>query len=301
MTLRQLELFIAVAETSSFSRGAELMSLTQSTVSQHIAALERELKTRLLDRTSKGIYLTAGGEVLLKHARSVLAECSVLEQAMAGFHGLEDARLSLGASNIPANYVVPRILPILNREYPGIILNMISGDSREILDELRNGKVELALTGSRVDDDVFDFRPFITDQLVFIVGPDHIMRKKKKITLKELAEQPLVVREDGSGTYQALQKAFSDAGLRMDSLNIRARLGSNEAVRQAVTTGGGCAFVSDLSIRSQQEHGELIRLPVAGMKIKRQLWMVKLKERTPSPAAAAVADLLLREKGRLEA
>ena len=83
MTFRQLELFIAVAETRSFSRGAEASSLTQSTVSQHIAALEQETDTRLLDRTSKGIFLTAGGEVFLQHARRVLAEQDVLTQAMA--------------------------------------------------------------------------------------------------------------------------------------------------------------------------------------------------------------------------
>ncbi len=296
MTIRQLELFVAVAETASFSRGAELMALTQSTVSQHIAALEKEMQTRLLDRTSKGIFLTAGGEVFLQYARRVLAECKLLTQAMAGFHGLENASLNLGASNIPANYLVPRLLPLLNAQYPGIKVNMQIGDSREVLKDLREGKVEMAITGGRTEEDIFEFRPILKDRLVLIVGADHPLRERQKISRAELMTQPLIVREDGSGTYQALVKSLADAGIDPLSLNIVARLGSNEAVRQAVASGFGCAFVSDMSIHSHLRNGELFKLEVQGMKIERQLWLVRLGERSASPAAQAFSELLLDKK-----
>ena len=223
MTLRQLELFIAVAETKSFSRGAELIALTQSTVSQHIAALEQEVNTKLLDRTSKGIFLTAGGQVFLQHARRVLAERDILNQAMAGFHGLEKAKLELGASNIPANYLVPAVLPRLNERYPGISLNMQIGDTQEILDDLRSGEVELGIVGGRVEDDIFTYTPLIKDLLVLIVGAGHPLQEKQKITLEELMSLPIIVRENGSGTYQALQKTLYSKDLDPAELKIIAR------------------------------------------------------------------------------
>lgn len=292
MTLRQLELFVAVAETGSFSRGAELIALTQSTVSQHIAALERETNTRLLDRTNKGIFLTTGGEVFLQHARRVLAERDVLDQAMAGLHGLEKATLNLGASNIPANYLIPCFLPALQQKYPGISLTMRIGDSREVLDELRSGQVELGIVGGRVDDEVYSYEPLLKDKLVMIVGPDHPLKERHSITLNELVKERFIAREDGSGTYQALQKSFLSAGMDPESFNVIARLGSNEAVRRAIAAGLGCAFVSDLSIQNNLRHGELFKIDVEGLTIERQLWLVKLRERTASPAAAAFSELL---------
>ena len=295
MTLRQLELFVAVAETESFSCGAELMALTQSTVSQHIAALEREVCTRLLDRTSKGAFLTAGGRIFLQHARIILAERDLLSQAMIGFHGLEKACLILGASNIPANYLIPGLLPRLNKKHPGITLNMKLGNSLEILDELQSGQIEMGIVGGRIGNPVFNFTPLLKDLLVLIVGPDHPLRKRRQISLQELVDLPIIVREDGSGTYQALQKALYNVDFEPGSLNIIARLGSNESVRQTVAAGYGCAFVSDLSIQKDIQHGELYKINVEGLNIERRLWLVTLRERTSSPAVIAVSELLLQE------
>lgn len=295
MTLRQLELFVAVVDSGSFSRGAEVVSLTQSTVSQHIAALEEEFNLRLLDRTSKGIFLTAGGRLFLQHARRILVEKDLLHQAMVSLHGLEKATLKLGASNIPANYLIPCFLPLLHQTYPGISLTVRVGDSREVLEELRDGLVELGIVGGQLDDELFTYQPLLKDHLVMIVGPRHPLREKGTIVLDELQKQSFVVREDGSGTYQALQKGLLAGGVDPDRFKIVARLGSNEAVRHAVSAGVGCAFVSDLSIQAGLRHQELFRIEVDGLTIERQLWLVTLKERTASPAVQAVSELLLKQ------
>ena len=107
-----------------------------------------------------------------------------------------------------------------------------------------------------------------------------------------MIEEKFIVREDGSGTYQALQKAFLSTGLDPESFKVIACLGSNEAVRRAVAAGSGCAFVSDLSIQNNLRHGELIKIDVEGLTIERQLWLVRLRERTSSPAAIALTELL---------
>ncbi len=293
MTLRQLELFVAVAETGSFSRGGEQLSLTQSTVSQHIAAIEEEFGTRLLDRISKGVVLTAGGKVFLHQARMILNEVEQLQRAMNRFHGIDKATLDLGASNIPANYLIPKLLPLLQQRYPGISLNVRMGDTQQILDDIRCQRVELGLVGGRIEDDLYRYTPIMSDELVLIVGATHPLRKAGVINLQQVLEQKLVVREQGSGTWQSLNNALLRAGCDPQSLDVLARLGSNEAVRRAVAAGYGCAFVSDLSVRESIERGELYRIDVDGLQIIRQLWLAEMRERTSSPAAQAVKQMVV--------
>ena len=293
MTLRQLELFVAVAETGSFSRGGEQLSLTQSTVSQHIAAIEEEFGTRLLDRISKGVVLTAGGKVFLHQARMILNDVEQLQRAMNRFHGIDKATLDLGASNIPANYLIPKLLPLLQQRYPGISLNVRMGDTQQILDDIRCQRVELGLVGGRIEDDLYRYTPIMSDELVLIVGATHPLRKAGVINLQQVLEQKLVVREQGSGTWQSLNNALLRAGCDPQSLDVLARLGSNEAVRRAVAAGYGCAFVSDLSVRESIERGELYRIDVDGLQIIRQLWLAEMRERTSSPAAQAVKQMVV--------
>lgn len=292
MNLRQLELFVAVVEAGSFSRGAESASLTQSTVSQHIAALESEVELQLLDRTGQGVVMTDAGKLFLLHARKVLAECGTLRQAMSGLRGLQQVNLTVGASNIPANYLIPTIMPQLAAEHPGIALTMQTGDSREMLDSLLADSVELAVVGSRGDDRRLDYLPFASDLLVLAVGPQHPWSRCTTVTLDDLAESPLIVREKGSGSDQALQQALRQAGFDPNRLQIAARLGSNEAVRQAVLSGFSMAFLSEISIRQELQRGELIKVPVAGFTVQRQFWLVTRSRRTASLAAQIFAELM---------
>ncbi len=294
MTLRQLELFIAVAETGSFSRGAESILLTQSTVSQHISVLEDEVGARLLDRDRSGAYLTATGKLFLQHARRVLAERDLLVQAMAAFSGMEEASLTIGASNIPATHLIPEVLPSLAQLFPGIQLTMQTGDSRSILAKLKDAEIELAVVGSSNADKKLFFTPLTKDLLVLVVGSQHLWRQREQISLEELNSAFFISREDGSGSEQALQRELQRVGIEPGKLTIAARLDSNEAVCRTVAFGFGCAFVSERSVKRELESGELCKVAVAGMKVERQFWLAALRGRTPSPAAAAVAELLVK-------
>ncbi len=292
MNLRQIEVFVAVVETGSFSRGAEAALLTQSTVSQHIAALESEVELRLLDRTGQGVVLTRAGELFLQHARQVLTECASLHQAMAGFRGLHQVCLTIGASNIPANYLIPAILPSLAAEHSGIALTMQTGDSSEMLDSLLADNVELAVVGNRIDDRRIEYLPLASDLLVLAVSSRHPWSRGKAIALEDLAEMPIIVRESGSGSDQALQQALRQADFDPSRLQVAVRLGSNEAVRQALIGGFGAAFLSEISIRQELKRGELVKVPVDGFVVQRQFWLVTRCRRTLSPAAKVFASLM---------
>lgn len=292
MNLRQLELFIAIAESGSFSRGAEKALLTQSTVSQHIASLESEVGLRLFDRTGRGAELTAAGQLFFAHARSVLAELATLRSSLASFSGLGDAPLCVGASNIPGTYLIPRLLPALAHRHPGIRLTLLGGASRTILDHLLKGEVELAVVGSHPDLPGCDFTSLAPDLLVLVVGPKHRWREATSITPQQLPEEALLFRESGSGSDLALCAALADLGLDPAGLRVAARLGSNEAIKESIAGGFGAAFLSESSIQREVAHGELVIVPVAGLNVTRHFWLVTRSQRTPSPAAAAFAALL---------
>jgi DNA-binding transcriptional LysR family regulator len=292
MNLRQLELFVAIVEAGSFSRGAEASLLTQSTVSQHIAALESEVDLRLLDRTGHGVALTKAGELFLRHTRKVLAEWASMRQAMAEFHGVEQVELTIGASNIPANYLIPSILPRLANDHPGIKLTMQSGDSREILDSLLSDAVELAIVGSQGVHRGVDYLPLTGDLLILAVSPQHPWSISKKVTLEHLATSPMIVREMGSGSDQALNNALLQADFDPSRLQVAVRLGSNEAVRQAIINGFGAAFLSEISIKQELKRGELIKVDVKNFNVKRQFWLATKSRRALSPAAQRFIETL---------
>lgn len=297
MDLHRFRIFIAVADSGNFSRAAEQMLLTQSTVSQHIAALESKLGIRLFDRTGRGAELTDGGRLFSQRVRQILSACDELRQTMARFQGMEDTQLTVGASNIPANYLIPALLPTLINRHPGIILNVIAGDSRQITDQLLRGEVALAVVGDRFGDDLVTYSPLTSDTLLFVVGTGHPWQHKIAVSLAELLSTPLVVREAGSGTGRSTENALQAAGFDMARLHIVARLGSNEAVKQAVIRNFGAAFLSSLSIQRELACGEMIALKIEGVTIVRRFWLATRRGRTLSPAAHTFARLLTETLG----
>ena len=292
MNLHQLELFVAVAESGSFSRGAEVALRTQSTASQQVAALEAECGLQLFDRTGRGVELTGAGRLLLVQARRVLDEMVALRQAMSRFQGLEETTLTIGASSIPGTYLVPGLLPELLRRYPGLSLNVVHNDSRAILEQLATGIIELALIGSQAITSGLDFTPVADDLLLLVVGPQHHWRQRKYIRLHELVDEPLLLRESGSGSGQTLFTALLAAGIDPERLQVAARLGSNEAIKESLAAGYGAAFLSERSVQREVARGELVLIPVEGLRVVRRLWLATRSGRALSPAATAFINLV---------
>ena len=292
MNLKQLEIFLAVAETGSFSRGAEATFITQSTASQHISSLESDFGVRLLDRTGRGALLTEGGKVLFQHARQVIDDVHAIHQAMRRFKGAEDVELRIGGSNIPANYMIPELLPVLLELFPTLRLTLIQGDSRDILEKLAREEIELGVVGSRFDEEGFEFAPLGRDEISLVVNRRHPWNGRKSVDLAELEGEPLVLREPGSGTGRTVNEALAKAGLPPQTLKVTAHLGSNEAVKHAVASGLGSSFVSLLSVGKEIEREELVPVKVKGLTISRRFYLASRAGRELSPAAKAFAKVL---------
>jgi len=292
MNIKQLEVFLAVAQTGSFSKGASATYITQSTVSQHVSALEREFDLPLFDRTGKGALLTEAGKLLALHAGRIIAEMRGAEQALHRFRGAEEAELKVGGSNIPADYMIPAALPRLLQRFPGLTTTVCQGDSRGILDKLLREEVELCVVGSCFDLEGVDYSPLGHDLIRLVVNPGHPWVGRGDVTVAEIAGEPLIFREAGSGTGKSVLEALEQAGVDPRSLKIKAVLGSNEAIKQAVMGGLGVSFVSDLSVRQELDRGDLVAVDLHGLVVARRFHLAARAGRTLSPAAKAFASVM---------
>jgi len=291
MNLKQLEVFIAVAETGSFSKGAEASFITQSTVSQHIFALEAEFGLRLFDRTGKGALLTEGGKILMDRAKRVVDAAREIPLALARFKGMEEAELKVAGSSIPSEYLIPGLLPLLTAEFPGVSVTVLQGDSRSVLDMVLSEEVELGVVGAFFDEESLELAAVARDEVVLIAQVGHRW-SGSRVTPGDLCSEPMVMREAGSGTGKSTVETLEKCGIAPGSLRVVARLGSNEAVKRAVLNGMGVSFVSAMSVESELAQGSLIQVPVEGVSIAREFYLVRRKGRELSPAAAAFLKIL---------
>jgi len=292
MNVKQLEVFVAIAETGSFSKGAERASLTQSTASQHIAALEGACNIRLLDRTGRGAVPTEAGKVLLVHARQALLALRRTEQAMQRFCRVEEVVLSLAASTIPGTYLVPKVVAALRQEHPTLTVNVLMGDSATALEKLASGLVEVAVLGSPVNDKRVAGEAIGHDRIILVALPGH---RWQRISPLELAGEPLVMREPGSGTGAVVQGGLLAAGCDPATLMAGVVLESSEAVKQAVLAGCGVAFISEVAVRGELAAGMLREIPVEGLVLERAFTLATRRGSSLSPAAELFCRLLRRE------
>jgi DNA-binding transcriptional LysR family regulator len=286
MTLKQLEVFVAIAETLSFSKGADKTFITQSTASQHIHGLEDELGIRLFDRGRGGALLTEAGKLFFGRARKILNDCDESRSIIRRFVGMEDVVLRVGASNIPATWLIPAVLSHFLKQCDKVRLEVVQGDSSSVLKQLVNEEIELGFTGGRCNDDRIEFKDMGQDNVVCVVSPEYATGRKQSLSQAELCKIPLVVREDGSGTQKAVYEAFAGTWIKKESLNIVAVLGSSEAIRRALLSGIGYAFVSEMSVSEELATGQLMIVRVPNLSVTRKFYSAKREGRELSPAAA---------------
>lgn len=294
MNIKQLEIFVTIATTGSFSKGAEAAFITQSTASQHIAALEESCGVRLLDRTGRGAKPTEAGKILLAHARQAIKSLKDTEQAILRFRRADGVELPVGGSTIPGTYLLPKAIAALRATDPGIRVNVEIGDSSEILARLIDESIEIAIVGATTDDKRFTTETLGCDEILLVVRKGHPWCGRKSVQLEEFLKEPIIMREKGSGTSDAVIAALRGAGITPGDLSACATLPGSEAIKQAVLAGCGVAYISEMAVRGELKRGELVSIKLSGISITRQFFLVQRKGRTLSPAATAFSTSLRR-------
>jgi DNA-binding transcriptional LysR family regulator len=287
MDLRQLEIFAKVAGLRSFSRAAEALHLTQPTVSEHIRSLEDELGVRLLDRLGRGTGTTRAGLLLLSYATRILALSREAREALEGFQGRMRGELVVGASTIPGEYILPVLLGRFREKFPEVSTTLVIGDSQAVVDWVVEGRVEVGVVGARLPRRGLEFRELMPDEEVVVVPAGHPWQGRAEISLDELAGAPLLIRERGSGTRAALEKALGRAGMDLGALRIVGEIGSSQAIKQAVKAGMGITIMSRIAVEEDCRQGLIAFLRVRDLAVTRAFHLLTHEERSRSPVAEA--------------
>lgn len=284
-----LMIFLAVAEEGGISRGAERLYISQPAVSKQLGLLEASLGLTLLERTPKGTVLTEAGRLLLEYARRLSGLEREAETAMAEMRGVERGTLTLGASLTVGAYLLPSLLAEYARRYPSIVLSLQIANTETIQSRLREGVLDLALTEGFADDPELTAEVFAHDALVAVAPPGHPLLAVAPIPAARFVQEPLILREPGSGTRAVVEQAFREKGL---TLMLRLSLGSTEAIKGAVAAGAGLAIVSRLAVNLELETGRLALLPLSDLTLRRPLHRLVRRGALESRAAQAFRALL---------
>lgn len=290
MELRLLETFLKIAELKSFTRAADELYITQPTASKQIVDLENFFNVKLIDRTKRTVTLTKAGEILHQYALEMVSLKKDTIDAIASFRGLKRGKMTLGASTIPGIYIMPRLLSDFKKRYEGIKFELIIADTKEIVEKMENGFLDFGIVGSRTETGKIDFKKLIDDTIVFIGPPD----LPGRITIEQFRQTPLIARERGSATRNTVESALTRIrGLDRDRLNIVAELSDNEAIKQAVMSGMGTAYISSLAVGGLIRDGMVKKITVEGLpEIKRSFFAITRKGKTILPQVKVLIEII---------
>ncbi len=290
--LPYLETFVCAAERSSFTAAAKELGLTQAAVSQRIGALEQVLDVPLFTRQGGHVLLTDAGRRLHDYARRILELHREAIREVAGRRAPLTGELVLAASSIPAEHLLAERLATFRQRHPHVRVRVAVSDSREVMHQVEHGTAHLGLVGTREDNPHLEFGAFATDRLALVVPAGHPWAGRKRVTLTQLAGEPLVLREPGSGSRACLERALARAGTTLTGLRVALEVGSNEAIKDAVQRGMGIAVLSTHAVAADVAAGRLHALAVAGLRLERPMYVVRDRRRALPIAAQLFLDLL---------
>lgn len=289
LTFRQLQTFEAVARNLSFSRAAEELHMSQPAVSMQVRVLETIAGQALTEQVGKKIFLTEAGRELYLACQAITARLDDLKANLAQLRGAQAGRLDIGVT-ATVNPVATGILVGFRRKHPGIGIHLDVSNRAAVLDLLASNRIDLAIMGQVPDGLDLAATRFLDNPLVVIAPPGHPLARGARVALAELASEPFVVRETGSGTRGAMERFFAARGL---ALNTSMELSSNEAIKLAVQAGLGLGILSLQTLELELELGRLVVLDVEEFPIMRHWYIVHRADKRLSPVALAFKDFVL--------
>jgi DNA-binding transcriptional LysR family regulator len=298
MELRHLKSLVAVAECESFTRAAQSLQLTQAGVSKHIAALEENVGTPLLERSGRSVRLTQAGSRLYAYARQILDLVELARRELGVSDRMVEGPLRIAASTVPAQSLVPELLAQFHELYPQVRESVTVSDSSAAMQAVEEGQADVGLVGELPYSASVQARAIADDELLLVVSPEHPLAKSRKVTPQRLRSEPIVVREPGSGSRRCVERALDSVGLCAGDMTIAMEMNSNEAIRGAVERGVGAAFLSRVVVAQALAEKKLALVDVKGLHVRRHLFLISSARRPLPPAGRAFLEFAERWRPR---
>jgi len=289
-TFRQFQVFEAIYRLGSFTRAAEELFLTQPTVSMQIKKLSDAIGLPLFEHVGRNVEPTEAGKELYSACRNMFETLSNLEMTISDMKGMKRGRLRMGVITT-AKYLAPEMLGDFSKLYPGIDLSLKVTNRDSIIRRIRANEDDLYIMGQAPEGDFeVESFPFAPNPLVVMAPRNHPLVGKKNISLEEIAQQPFIIREPGSGIRDAMYKAFDAVGVRP---SVRMEIGNNEAIKHAVAGGLGLSVMSLHTLSLEGVDGPVAILDVKGFPILRNWYIVYPKGKELSLVAQTFLDFVV--------
>jgi len=289
LTMRQLQVFCAVARQGSVQGAAQVLHLTPPAVSLQVKEVERQAGHTLFDRSGRRMSLTTAGEYFLHYARRVLATLKDAEDTMARLARLETGRVMIGMVGA-ASYFLPQLLLRFRAEHPAVDVRLRMGSRPQLAGMLHANEVDLCVMGRVPVEAACRVEPFAMHPHSLVTAPDHPFARAEGVPARALAEQPFIVREPDSGARELLQQYLDAHGIQPSFVM---EMPSNEAIKHAVMAGMGVSLLSLHTIALEWSNGLLAAPAVEGMPVVRRWNLVHAAGKALSPAAESFRYFML--------
>lgn len=278
-TLRQLEIFTAIAQTGSVSKAAEQVALSQSAASTALAELERQFDCQLFDRHGKLLVLNALGKSLLPAATSLLNQAEEIERLLQGKSAL--GNLKVGATLTIGNYLAILIISEFMQHHVECHIDLQVKNTQQILQQIASYELDLGLIEGSCHHPELIAEPWMDDELSLFCSPGHPFAKQKKVSIEDLISATWILREQGSGTRETFDQAMRH---HSSALKVRLELEHTEAIKRAVESGLGIGCISRLALRDAFNRGSLVEIKAPMLDLRRKFMFVWHKSRYQTPA-----------------
>jgi DNA-binding transcriptional LysR family regulator len=287
MNLQHLRALLTIVEQGSLSAAARAMDVSQPAVTKQVQRLEQELEAALLVRgPQQQAALTPAGEQVVAFARDTLARFEALQEQLALLKTVARGNLAVAASTIPGEYLLPGLLAAFREEYPQTQVEVIIADTAEVARRVLADEADVGFVGAVVDRPELRLERLAADEVVLAVSPRHPFAVRGRVGVEELKGQPLVMREEGSGTRRSVEQALAAAGRALRQKDVVLTLGSTQAVLRAVEQGLGLGFVSERAAAQAQADGHLVCVRLDDVEVRRDLYLAYLPQRLADPMVA---------------
>lgn len=295
-TFRQMQIYEAVVRLASFTKAAEELFLTQPTVSTQFKKLTDAMEIPLIDQSGRHLKPTEAGEELYNAVRKIFDNLADLDTRIAELKGLKRGRLRLSVITT-AKYFAPEILGDFSRLYPGVDVSLKVTNRDRIFERIQDNEDDLYILGQPTSKDPnLEVYPFAPNPLVVIASKDHPLAMETKVSIAQLAKEPFISREVGSGIRDAALKLFGEYNCVP---NIRMELGSNEAIKHAVVGGLGISVLSLHTLSLEGASGPFEVLNVEGFPIQRKWYLAHRKDKELSKIASTFLDFALSNESAI--
>ena len=295
LNFHQLHIFYTVAAKGSFSAAAQSLHMTQPAVTMQIQSLEDYFGTKLFHRSTKKVELSEAGKSLLPYAESSITLIRKTDEAMAKFTTQLAGKLQLGASLTFGEFILPRLLGVFGKEYPQISISMKVMNTKQIVDEVLAHQLTFGLIEAEVQHPDIQTEAVLNDELKLILPAHHPLLAKESITFEDVLEYPFILREEGSGTRDVMEKELKRYGADVSMIRTVMEIANTGAIKSAVEAGFGLSIVSPTSVKNEVALGLLAVRDIEGLSFKRQFHAIYLGT-TLLPISAVTFLTFLRER-----